>query len=208
MKTKTLKQIFFLSLVVLLWSCSEEVDQVPLEANSIAPQQISNLQVENLKGKAKLTYTLPDDEDLLYIKANYTLPTGREMEVKASYYQNSMLLEGFTGNEDVEVEVVAVNRSEVASAPVTVTVNPLQSPIFDVYNSLDVGEAFGGIFVNAENPERMDIAILILAKNEQGEYVTDPNSIYTSTDIINGRLRGLDTLAQDFGLLTADFGCL
>ena len=204
MKTKTLKQIFFLSLVVLLWSCSEEVDQVPLEANSSAPQQISNLQVENLKGKAKLTYTLPDDEDLLYIKANYTLPTGREMEVKASYYQNSMLLEGFTGNEDVEVEVVAVNRSEVASAPVTVTVNPLQSPIFDVYNSLDVGEAFGGIFVNAENPERMDIAILILTKNEQGEYVTDPNSIYTSTDIINGRLRGLDTLAQDFGFTVRD----
>lgn len=204
MKTIILKKIAFAFVLTLLCSCSEEVEQIPLESNSIAPQQVSNIKVENLPGKARLTYTLPKDQDLLYIKANYTLPTGREMEVKSSYYSNAMLLEGFTGNDDINVDVVAVNRSEVESDPVSITVNPLPSPIFDVYNSLDVGEAFGGIYINAENPERMDLAILVLNKNEDGDYIASPNSIYTSTNDIKSRIRGLDTIAKDFAFTIRD----
>ena len=184
--------------------CSEEVEQMPLESNGTAPQPISNLSVENLPGKAKLSFTLPKDQDLLYVKANYTLPTGREMEVKSSLYSNSMILEGFSGIEDVDVEVVAVNRSEVESESVSVTVNPLPSPIFDVYESLTVGSAFGGVFVSALNPEREDLAILVLTKNDEGDYVVDPNSVYTSTNDIRRTVRGYDTIPREFAFTIRD----
>ena len=131
-----MKLFILLGLLFVVIACSEEIEQMPLESNNIAPEPVSDLNVENLPGKVKLTFTLPKDQDLLYVKANYILPTGREMEVKSSLYSNSMTLQGFTGNDDVVVDVVAVNRSEVESEPVSINVNPLPSPIFDVYKSL------------------------------------------------------------------------
>lgn len=204
MKAKILKSVFVTLLLVLTAACSEEVEQMPLESNSTAPQPVSDINVENLPGKVKLTFTLPSDQDLLYVKANYTLPTGRAMEVKTSLYSNSMILQGFTGNEDVDVDIVAVNRSEVESQKVTVTVNPLLSPIFDIYESLVVGSAFGGVYVNASNPEREDIAILVLTENEEGDYVADPNSVYTSTDDIRRTIRGYDTIPREFAFTVRD----
>ena len=204
MKTKFMKSFIFLGLLAFALSCSEEVEQMPLESNSIAPRPVTNVDVENLAGKVKLTYTLPDNEDLLYVKANYTLPTGREMEVKSSLYSSSMILQGFTGNDDVRVDIVAVNRSEVESEPVTISVNPLPSPIFDIFDSLKVGNAFGGIYVNAQNVEREDIAILVLTKNDQGDYIADPNSIYTATNEIQKTIRGFDTIPREFAFTVRD----
>jgi len=199
-----MKLFILLGLLFVVIACSEEVEQMPLESNNIAPEPVSDLNVENLPGKVKLTFTLPKDQDLLYVKANYILPTGREMEVKSSLYSNSMTLQGFTGNDDVVVDVVAVNRSEVESEPVSINVNPLPSPIFDVYKSLNVGSAFGGIFVNASNPQREDLAILILTKNDEGDYVADPNSVYTSTDNIRRTVRGYDTISKEFAFTIRD----
>ena len=204
MRTKIMKLFILLGLLFVVIACSEEVEQMPLESNNIAPEPVSDLNVENLPGKVKLTFTLPKDQDLLYVKANYILPTGREMEVKSSLYSNSMTLQGFTGNDDVVVDVVAVNRSEVESEPVSINVNPLPSPIFDVYKSLNVGSAFGGIFVNASNPQREDLAILILTKNDEGDYVADPNSVYTSTDNIRRTVRGYDTISKEFAFTIRD----
>ncbi len=199
-----MKLFILLGLLFVVIACSEEIEQMPLESNNIAPEPVSDLNVENLPGKVKLTFTLPKDQDLLYVKANYILPTGREMEVKSSLYSNSMTLQGFTGNDDVVVDVVAVNRSEVESEPVSINVNPLPSPIFDVYKSLNVGSAFGGIFVNASNPQREDLAILILTKNDEGDYVADPNSVYTSTDNIRRTVRGYDTISKEFAFTIRD----
>ncbi|MAO36297.1 MAG: galactose-binding protein [Zunongwangia sp.] len=204
MRTKIMKLFILLGLLFVVIACSEEIEQMPLESNNIAPEPVSDLNVENLPGKVKLTFTLPKDQDLLYVKANYILPTGREMEVKSSLYSNSMTLQGFTGNDDVVVDVVAVNRSEVESEPVSINVNPLPSPIFDVYKSLNVGSAFGGIFVNASNPQREDLAILILTKNDEGDYVADPNSVYTSTDNIRRTVRGYDTISKEFAFTIRD----
>ena len=204
MRTKIMKLFILLGLLFVVIACSEEIEQMPLESNNIAPEPVSDLNVENLPGKVKLTFTLPKDQDLLYVKANYILPTGREMEVKSSLYSNSMTLQGFTGNDDVVVDVVAVNRSEVESEPVSINVNPLPSPIFDVYKSLNVGSAFGGIFVNASNPQLEDLAILILTKNDEGDYVADPNSVYTSTDNIRRTVRGYDTISKEFAFTIRD----
>lgn len=189
---------------LLLFACSEDDSIGPLESNANPPAQVSNVSVENLAGKAVISYTLPADQDLLYVKANYTLENGREMEVKASYYKRSMVLEGFSGQSEREVKISTVNRSEVASEPVSVTVNPLEAPIWPVFRSLEVGPAFGGIYVDAENPEREDLAILVMKKNQQGDWEIDPNSVYTSTNDIFHTIRGMDTIAKEFAFTVRD----
>jgi len=206
MKRKSIQslRIIMLSLIVTFLGCSEEQGPIPLERNLTPPGEVKNVMVENLPGKAKLQYTLPEDEDLLYIVARYTLENGTPLEVKSSYYNNSMLIEGFTGLSEKEVKIYAVNRSETESEPVTVTVAPLEAPIFDVFKSLETSPDFGGVRINAKNPTEEDIALLVLQKNLQDDWEPLPTSIYTSVREISQSLRGFDTIPQDFAFLVRD----
>ncbi|RXG11950.1 putative protein DUF5126 [Leeuwenhoekiella aestuarii] len=185
-------------------SCSEDTDNAPLENNGIAPGKVTNLSVQNLPGKARLTYTVPKDEDLLYIVARYTLENGTAMEVKSSYYSNSMLLEGFAGLEETTVNVYAVNRSETESEPVSITVSPDLAPVYGVAESLSVQPDFGGIRIRADNPNADDIAILVMQKNQNGDYEPLANSIYTSISEVDQAIRGFDTTSQDFAIAVRD----
>lgn len=204
-----LKFIKYISILILplfgvLFSCSKDEGPSPLENSTIAPGEVGNVAVQNLPGKAKLTYSLPNDEDLLYIVAQYTLENGTKMEVKSSYYNNSMVLEGFTGLTENEVTLYAVNRSEVKSKPVKVSVAPLRAPVYDVFDSLIVQPDFGGIRIKADNPTNENLAFLIMTKNIQGDWEPLPNSIYTTTSEINQALRGFDTIKQQFALVVRD----
>ena len=183
----------------LLISCSEDKGPEPLEQNSEKPQPVTNVQVENLPGKALITYALPANQDLLYVKATYVLPgTGATFEVKSSYYNNTLLVEGFAKEEEHTVTLVAVNRSEIESDPVEVTIKPLESPIFDVYKSITVFRAFGGFDIEADNSTGEDIVIELLEINDLGEFEISDNSIYTAQQNILSQIRDLDTITYEF----------
>ncbi len=207
MRQKFIKHISILILPLfgVLYSCSEDkgIDG-PLEHSTAVPGQVSNVIVDNLPGKAKLTYTLPSDKDLLYVVAEYSLENGRKMQVKSSYYNNDVLLEGFTGNNDVEVSLYAVSRSEVKSNPVLVTVSPLKAPIFDIYDNISVGPDFGGLRIIADNPTAEDISILVMQRDVQGDWEILPTSIYTSASEVNQAIRGLEVKEQEFAIAIRD----
>jgi hypothetical protein len=185
-------------------SCTEEEGALPLSNSTTPPGMVDNLTIQNLPGKAKLTYSLPEDDNLLYVIARYKLENGMKMEEKASYFSNTMLLEGFAGESEIEVTVSAVSKSEVESEPVTVTVEPLKAPIFDVFESLETGADFGGLSVSAQNPTEESIAVLIMQKNDVGDWEPLPTSIYTRTSEISQSLRGFDTIPQEFAIAIRD----
>ncbi|UCS93892.1 DUF4959 domain-containing protein [Echinicola marina] len=201
---KKYKYLIALFLFVGIWACEVEEDHTPYSDADAVPSPVFETSVENLPGKAKITYSLPSNNDLLYVKAVYNRTNGKEAEVKASYFNNSLMVEGFADTLEHEVKLYAVNRAEMESAPVTVVIKPKKAPVWDVYESMDVKAAFGGIQIDALNPNREDVAILIMEKNEYGEWVADPNSIYTSTDTINYSLRGMDTLKHEFAFTVRD----
>lgn len=204
MKRSIVQQCLLMMGVLLVFSCTENRVNEPIDGDGDPPGSVENVSVENLPGGAELTYTLPDDQDLLYVKAKYTLTTGQEMEEKSSYYNNSLMIEGYADSLEHEVELYAVDRSEVESEPTSVTIKPKRSTIWDVFESLRTITAFGGLRVEAENPERTDVGILIMEKNDFGEWEVNPNSIYTSTNEISYALRGLDTLRQEFAFTVRD----
>lgn len=190
----------------LLTACMREYDtHMPATDSKDQPLQVSNIKVENQAGKAVLTYTVPNDPNLLYVKASYTLSTGKQAEVKASYHSNTLIVDGFADTLEHEISIYSVSRSEVASAPVTVKIRPLEAPIWKVFKSIEVLSAFGGYNMTASNETRADLSILVLKKNAFSEYETDINmSVYTNTDIIESKIRGLDTLDYTFGFLVTD----
>ena len=201
-KIKQSLSILLLLTIAVIAGC--KVDSLePFENNTTPPGQVSNVRIVNGPGKAVLTYALPSDNDLLYVKAVYTLASGRVMEVKSSYYSNTLTVEGFGDTESHEVKLYAVNRSETMSAPTNVTVKPLENPIWAIYRSLTAQADFGGLRLNAENINRTDIAIEVLMLS-QGKYVPTGKNIYTSAAEIEQTLRGYDPTPRKFAVTIRD----
>lgn len=204
MNWKIVNRSIFATMITLFIISCDQNNLEPLEHNSTPPGEVENVTVENLPGKAKLTYSLPSDQDLLYVKAEYTLATGRKMEVKSSYYNNTLTVEGFADTDEHDVKLYAVNRSETVSKPVVVKIKPLEAAIWDVYRSIQTGSAFGGIYVTGSNLTRENLSILIMQKDVKGDWVVNPRSIYTSTDVINKTIRGFLSVEQDFAITVRD----
>jgi hypothetical protein len=98
-----------------------------------------------------------------------------------------------------------VSRSEVVSEPVVAKIRPLVSPLWQVYRSMQVINAFGGYNLTALNPSRANISILVTRPNVFKEYETDRDkSVYTKTDSILSKVRGLDTTEYRYGFVVKD----
>src|SRR3546814_2663068 len=80
--------------VLALIACTKEERHIPCEQSDRVPDPLRNVMVENLPGGAKLTYKVPDDPNLLYVKAEFETQ-GEIRNVKASYYENTLRQDGF-----------------------------------------------------------------------------------------------------------------
>ena len=199
---KKLNIIWTFILLMVLFSCGEQpIGQYPTD--NVAPQKVANPIVQNIKGGAKITYDLPSEADLLLVKAIFTLPNGKQKVVETSAFTNTIAINGFAKSAKATVQLVSVDKSKNESLPVTVEVEPFDSPIFDVFASLKVIESFGGIKLTWANPEKADIVIGVLYKNADNKYVSLEN-FYTSVADGKGAVRGLKPLPTDFGVFVRD----
>lgn len=199
---KKINSIFLLFLiVVLIISCKEDtIGQFPID--NVPPGQVSNPQVSNFRGGSTITYTLPDDLDLLYVKAVYTLPNGTNMEVKTSSYANTLTLKGFGRSTTSTVELISVDRSKNESEPVLVEINPLDSPIFEIFSKLNVIATFGGVKLTWENLYNEDVVIDVLIKDND-EMFTQIERFYTATSG-SGAVRNQKPVESVFGIVVSD----
>jgi hypothetical protein len=196
--------ILFAAMMVMsaLISCDDN-EKIPTGGNSNPPGVVTNVKVDNQPAQATITYQLPADPDLQYVKALYRLNSGVIREVQASFYTNTMVLDGFGDTDVHNVEVFAVNTSGVVSAPTVVQVKPLENPIWDVRRSLMVRDDFSGFNVSAQNPAEHGVAIEIMIKNNLGKW-ENLEGIETKLATINQSKRGLDTLSHEIFLTVRD----
>ncbi|WP_114781922.1 DUF5000 domain-containing lipoprotein [Botryobacter ruber] len=207
---------FILSLFLLasitFYGCEEEFME-PLDKDGTttlgkAPGPISEPIVENTSGGAKITYALPNDPSLLYVKAVYER-NGKTVESKASYFRNFLYVEGLGDTNPREVKLYAVSRAEKASSPISVTVTPLTPPHKTVLSSLDIRESFGGMVVDFLNPastvEKVnDVVIQVLRWDTALNEWTEVDAHYTGLPDGRFSVRGLEAVETKFGFFVRD----
>lgn len=201
-KSTTMRYTFLmLFCALLLHACSEEpIGQTPTD--KIPPGPITNPSVENTPGGAIITYTLPDDEDLLYVKAVYELTGGVIAETKSSVYLDTLSILGFGDTKEREVTLIAVDRSENESKPVQVKVQPLTPPVYSVFETLTMVEDFGGVRYTWSNPTSANLEIALMQKIDN-EYKAI-ETLYTSRKEGNQATRGLKSKEAEFGICIRD----
>lgn len=202
--SKMKKKIFFILALIaaILWSCEEEPrGQVPLD--STPPRQITNVSVENVPGGSIISYDIPSDEDLLYVKVTYRLDNGTVMEQKASAYSSKLEIVGIGKGKSQKVQLVTGDRSRNESVPIEIEIEPLDSPIYDILASLQVNNDFGGVTLQWSNPLQADIIINVDTLNEDNEFVT-AEALYTSSMVGRGSLRGYAPVEKIFAFSISD----
>lgn len=195
------KNIILLS-VVLFFNCSEE-KRPEIIMDNISPGIVTDVQVTNIPGGAILKYKLPDDEDLLYVKAEYSLKEKEQRETRASLYSDTLKMEGFGTEDEREIILRAVDRSQNQSEPVAVTVKPLEAPVVTIGKTLEIISDFGGVHVYWKNPGRAEISVVIEKEDNNNEYVPI-ETFYSTVAEGDAAARGLDTISGNFRVYVQD----
>lgn len=190
---------------ICICSCKEKDPLMPYGDNDgIAPGPVTNISVRNFPGGATIFYDLPDDSDLSYVKAEYTLTNGNNCEVRASQYTDSLVIEGFGDTQEYSVNLCCYDKFENASQKVTVIVHPETPPVITIFESLKYAVDFGGFLIDYENPTKSNIAIYVTQKNEETGIFDYYDAYYTRTESGTYAVRGLPDIENEFGVYIRD----
>lgn len=189
-------------LFFLFIGCESETHK-PFVTNDEIPPQVTNIKVDNFAGSSRITYSLPNDPNILYVLAKYTLSNGNEAQTKSSVYKNFLQVDGFSISNDYQVKLYTVSRTEVRSEPIIVTVKPLRAPVHEVKESLTAMPTFGGVNVHFVNPGGGEFVLHTLVRDSSGSW-SEYDRLYTSSTERNYSLRGFDAIPIDFKFFFTD----
>jgi len=191
--------------IMLLASCKKGEPNVEVvSTDKTKPGPVTAVKVENLNGSARLTYTLPNSKNLLYVLAKYHINDTKVRETKASYYTDTILVDGFAKAKEYTVTLYAVSRANIMSDPVEVKVSPT-TPNYELINTnLVISPDFGGANFFGFNPNKVPVAVHVLAYNETTKVYDESEPEYISGDTINVSVRGYDATPHKFGVFTTD----
>ncbi|WP_426584236.1 DUF4959 domain-containing protein [Mucilaginibacter sp. R-33] len=168
------------------------------------PGPVTNVKVENLNGAARLTYTLPNEKNLLYVLARYNINDTRTRETKASYYTDTIIVDGFARAKEYTVTLYAVSRANVMSDPVTVTVKPATPNYLYINSNLTITPDFGGANFFGFNPNKVPVAVHVITYNTITNKYDEQEPTYLTGDTINVSALGFPAVPQKFGVFVTD----
>ncbi len=203
---KVLYLTFYSSIFFFLLACSDDLEPAPSRSGK-KPDPISNYEVQGIAGGAIISYELPSNEDLRYVKAVYKLADGNLKEKKTSLYSNTVTVDGFALEGDYTINLVAVAVGEVESDPTPVEITTLTPPYIKTLNSIasesSLKATFGGISLNFENETEAPLVIHVLAKDSLNQW-TSANDFYTKLPNGTFNVRGYPSEEREFGVFITD----
>jgi len=203
-----MKQLRYIIVSILLMaagaSCKKEGRINYTDENAPAPAPVTNVKVTVSPGAAILTYKLPTDPQLSYVKAVYEMQPGVFREAKASYYTDTLHLIGFGDTLVHKVQLFSVGKNEKASAPVELTVQPLRPAVVSTFSSITMGATFGGVQITFKNDAKDNLAITLMMDSTGKNTWTTVNTFYTGAPLGNYSVRGFDTTVKKFALFVRD----
>lgn len=187
----------------LFFSCSREKYIDPMADDGSKPSPVTGVTTKPLPGAVVISYKLPSNENLRYIKAVYEIRPGVEREVIASLYADSLIVDGFAEIKEYEVKLYSVSYGENLSEPVSVKVTPLTSPLQEAFNSFNFAETFGGTSISFNNSGEASLAVTLLTPDSSGT-LREIETYYTKSLLGKYSVRGFPDEPTLFGAVIRD----
>lgn len=196
--------ILIWAFVIGLYGCGKDERLDYTDPNAPAPAQVSAVKATATAGGATITYTLPSDPNLSYVKAVYEIQPGVSREAKSSIYANSLELVGFGDELSHEVKLYSIGKNEKESAPVSIFVQPKTPPVRSVFSNIKLTETFSGVNVVFQNPDKANLAIVVMVDSTGKNTWSTINTQYTNAVEGNFSVRGFKSEERKFGVFVRD----
>ncbi|MBO9151502.1 DUF5000 domain-containing lipoprotein [Chitinophaga sp. GCM10012297] len=196
---------FFLVIIVFagaLHACTKKVNE-PISPKTGKPGEVTEVSVANLNGGATITYRIPNQAEVISVKAVYTLSNGKQYEALSSMYENKLTLMGYNDENEHEVLLYTVNRAQELSDPVKCTIKPKISPLKLAAATVHVQEDFGGARFSWQNELKSPLAFEMYTPDSLGR-MTLVRVINSQVEEGTQALRGYPPVPRVFGLVVKD----
>lgn len=188
-------------LAFCFFSCEHEDKNATKPWNSGA---ITGYVVTPINGGATISYTIPDDPDILYIMAEYER-NGKVFTETSSVYKNTLTIEGFDTQNLVKVTLYKVNKYEQRSEPISFEFEPLESLVSIAKNSLEFITGFGGIIASWDNPKETELGVhLMVADTANNNQLVALETYFSALKNENHAFRGFEAKETTFAIAFED----
>ena len=152
-----MKKLLFIPLFVFAAvACSDKED-----GDTTPPGVLTVDMVTPTNGGGIINYTLPDDNDILYVKAEYTNSNGVDVSRASSSYNNSIEIDGLNQTTALTITLYVVDENFNQSAPIFVELIPLESFIYLVQESIELAADLGGFRITWDNIESKTVYVYV-----------------------------------------------
>lgn len=191
-------------LAALVYSCTEVKDWADPK-DSVPPGMVTNVVAESLPGGARITYNLPNDNDLLGVKVKYAFSDQDEelREAFSSAFKDTIEIVGFPDTQERTVNLYCIDKSGNESEAVALKINPSTPPVQLIGESLKIFPTFGGVLMKWENEYQAEVAISLFAEDSIGEMKLF-DTYYTSAASGAYSFRGFSDEPRKFQVITRD----
>ena len=179
-----MKKLLFLTILIFaINSCSKQDD-----GDTTPPSVLTVDSVTPTNGGGIISYTLPNDDDILYVRAEYTNSNGVDVSRASSSYNNSIEIDGLNQTTALTITLYVVDENYNQSAPIYVELVPLESFIYLVQESIEVNTDLGGFRITWENIQSKTVYVFVHINNGIEEEIRILSSNNSSESIA---VRGL-----------------
>jgi len=159
--------------IAALFGCSDSDDN----KTGNRPDAITNVTFTPNNGGGYFLYTVPDNPDLLYIRADYIIDTGEKISKTNSIYSDTLFIEGLGQVKEYEIKLYAIDRNENASEPFVMYISPLYANTELVLETIVVQPGFSSLIVNWDNAleQNVDICVNVKIDGKEVEKIYSSN---------------------------------
>ncbi|RPE14287.1 DUF4959 domain-containing protein [Chitinophaga lutea] len=199
-----MKKMFLLIVVFagLQQACTEKTNE-PISPSSGKPGLVTEVSVQNVPGGAIVTYRIPNQADVISVKAVYKITTGKQYEAVSSMYENKVAVMGFNDTENHEVLLYTVNRGQELSEPVKCTIKPLASPLSLAAKTVQIQGDFGGARFTWANEQKSPLAFEFYTPDSLGRMAL-ARVVNSQVEAGSQALRGYAPVPREFGVVVKD----
>ena len=152
-----MKKLFLVPLLIFLVAgCSKSDD-----GDTTPPGALTVQNVTPTNGGGIIEYTLPDDNDILYVRAEYTNSNGVDVSRASSSYNNTIEISGLNQTTALTITLYVVDEDYNQSTPIYVELIPLESFIYLVQESIEIASDLGGFRINWDNIESKTVYVFV-----------------------------------------------
>ena len=196
MKTRNFLSIFLFSLILLI-SCDENES-----GDTVAPGSITIENIIPTNGGGIISYSLPSDSDILFVRAEYTNSLGDDVYRVSSSHNNSVEIDGLNQDTPINVRLYVVDESQNISDPTEVEFTPLPSFIYLVQESILISPELGGVRIEWENIAEKTVYVHLHIVNGDDEEI---RILSSDKEFENISVRGLESVETTFLTKVEDF---